>query len=456
MNTEAQEVAIPTVSAAPPSMRSPRIQRTTLSNGLTLLLVERRLLPVVDVQLIFRTGAVADNAVHAGLTSLAVDMFDEGAGDLDAIGIAEAVEDLGASLTASAGWDDIGFGVHAHAERIDAAVRIMADVVLNPTLAQNDFDRKKEQRLAGILQDRDEPRALAARAFSEIVYGAAHPYGMPLHGTAATVTQLSRQQVADFHAHHIHPGNAFIVVVGDVDRDKLVAVLERAFAGWDGEAVGQENLPSPPRATGTTIHVVDRPGAAQSELRIGAVGLARSSPDYFPVILMNTILGGSFTSRLNLNLRQDKGYTYGAGSSFTFRRWAGPFVVSTAVDTQVTADAVRQVMHEIARIRDEPVPAEELARAQSYIALGLPRTFETTADIASHVAELELYGLGDEFYDTFTDRIRAVTAADVQRVARSYLDPAALAVVLAGDFDATSESLRDLGIGPVIRRTSED
>jgi predicted Zn-dependent peptidase len=448
-------VAVP-VPEAPPAMRTPRIQRRTLSNGLGVLIVEQHTLPVVDVQLIFRTGAVVDNAVQAGLTSISVDMFDEGAGEMSAIEIAEAIEDLGASLSASAGWDDIGFGVHAHADRIDAAIAIMADVVLEPTISEADFDRKKRQRLAGILQERDEPRALAARAFGDVVFGGTHPYGKPLHGTRRTVEALTREDVVAFHNRYIHPENAFIVIAGDVEPDDMVVTLERAFGHWRGGAPTLIELPAPPAPSPTTVHVVDRPGAGQSELRIGAVGLPRSSPDYFPVIVMNTILGGSFTSRLNLNLRQDKGYTYGAGSSFSFRRWPGPFLVSTAVDTHVTADAVRQVMLEIGRIRTEAVPADELARARSYIVLGLPRTFETTSDIAGHVAELELYGLGDDFYDRFTDAILAVTAEDVQRVAASYLDPASLAVVLAGDYSATLESLRALDLGPVIRRAEEN
>ena len=447
---------MPPALGEPPVLRMPRVQRFTLSNGLLVLVVEQHAFPVFDVHLLFRTGAVVDAAETAGLTSIAVDMFDEGAGDLTALGLAEAIEDLGASLSASAGWDDIGFGIHAHTDRIAPALSLLADVIMRPTISQDDFDRKQQQRLAALLQERDEPRAVASRAFASTVFGSQHPYGRPLHGTRRTVESLTRGQVAHFHAQYIRPGNAFLVAVGDIEPERLIVTLERAFAGWDGATVAPTTLADPPAATTAAIHVIDRPGAGQSELRVGHIGLARSSPDYFPVVVMNTILGGSFTSRLNLNLRQDKGYTYGAGSNFGFRLWPGPFQVSTAVDTNVTADAVRQIMMEIARIREELVPADELARAQSYIALGLPRTFETTADIASHVSELELYGLGTAYYDEFVGRVRAVTAADVQRVAHSYLDPGAMAVVLAGDYSATEASLRELGIGPVHKRSDED
>jgi predicted Zn-dependent peptidase len=454
--TDAMHGRTAPVLAAPPALRMPRIDRYALSNGLRVLVVEMKGLPIVDVHLLIRTGALADAPRYAGRTSLAVDMLDEGAGTRSAIEIAEAIEDLGASLSASAGWDDIGFGVHAHTSRFGPALDILADVVVRPAITQTDFDRKKQQRLTALLQEKEEPRALASNLFNRVVFGPDHPYSLPMSGTRDSVVALTRNDVAAFHQSYVRPGNAFVVAVGDVDADELVAMLERSLGGWADAPVPPVVLPAAPAVVPAGVYVVDRPASPQSELRVGHAGVARTSPDYFPILVMNTILGGSFTSRLNLNLRQDKGYTYGAGSNFGFRLAAGPFLASTAVDTHVTADAVLQIMTEIRRIRDERVPGDELGRAQSYIALGLPRSFETTADIANHLAEIEIYGLGDSYYDEYVDRVRAVTAEDVQRVARQYLDPAGTVAAVAGDYAAIHDSLKALNLGEVHKRDVEE
>jgi zinc protease len=446
----------PPLLGDPPELHSPPVQRYTLSNGLRVLIVEQRGLPIVDVHLIVRGGAAIDDPPRAGLTSLAVDMLDEGAGMRSALEIAEAIEDLGASLSASASWDDVGFGIHVHTSRLQPALDILADIIIRPAIPQADFDRRKQQRLASILQDREEPRVLASQAFNAVVFGADHPYGAPLHGTRSTIEKLQREDAVAYHQKYVRPGNAFMVAVGDVRALELVTMLETAFGQWPNAPVEARRLQAPPPPPPTAIHVVDRPGSGQSELRVGTLGVRRTTPDYFPLLVLNTVLGGSFTSRLNLNLRQDKGYTYGAGSSFGFRLAEGPFVASSAVDTAVTDDAVRQILLEIGRLREELVPAAELTRAQSYIALGLPRSFETTADVASHIAEIELYGLGDSYFDAYVPQVRAVTAEDVRRVARQYLDPAAMSIVIAGDHAAIEAPLAALGAGPVHRRPLEE
>jgi predicted Zn-dependent peptidase len=446
----------PPVIGAPPELRTPEVHRHRLANGLRVLIVEQRGLPIVDMQLVIRTGASSDGAELAGLTSLAIDLLDEGAGDRSALDIAEAIEDLGAALSSGVFWDDSALSLHVHTDRLAPALAILADIVIRPAIPQPDFDRKQRERLTALLQEREEPRILAARAFGDVVFGGAHPYGRPLHGSRRSVERLTREHLVAFHTQFARPGNAFLVVVGDVRGEALVDQLELAFRGWtDAPVQGSAVLEPPPRQT-TAIHVVDRPGSAQSELRVGCVGVPRSTPDYFPILVMNTILGGSFTSRLNLNLRQARGWTYGASSSFGFRRSAGPFTVSTAVDTAVTASAVREILAEIEGLRGRLVPADELARAQSYIALGLPRSFETTADIAAHVAELEIYGLGDDYFDAYVRRVRDVAAEDVRRVAQEYLDPSAMAVVIAGDLSQIDKPLNELGIGPVLSRPAED
>ncbi|MEO5510182.1 MAG: pitrilysin family protein [Longimicrobiales bacterium] len=461
MTGEAQPLARerlvpPPVIGDPPELRTPEVHRYRLANGLRVLVVEQRGLPIVDMQLVIRTGAATDGADFAGLASLAVDLLDEGAGNRSAIDIAESIEDLGAALSSGVFWDDSALSLHVHTDRITPALAILADIVIRPTIPQVDFERKQRERLTALLQEREEPRILAARAFGDVVFGSAHPYGRPLHGSRRSVERFTREHLVAFHKQSVRPGNAFLVVVGDVRSDAVVELLELTFRGWtDAPAPVAPVLDPPPRQP-TAIHVVDRPGSGQSEVRVGCVGVPRSTADYFSLLVMNTILGGSFTSRLNLNLRQDKGWTYGASSSFGFRRSAGPFTVSTAVDTAVTASAVAEIFEEIAGLRERLVPADELARAQSYIALGLPRSFETTADIAAHVAELEIYGLGDDYFDGYVRRVRDVAAGDVLRVAQAYLDPSAMAVVIAGDLAQIQKPLNALGIGPVISRPAED
>ena len=434
----------------------PPIHRHTLANGLRVLIVEQRDLPIVDVHMFLRTGAIVDAPAAAGRTSLAVDMLDEGVTGMNAIELAEAIENLGAALYSSAGWDNIGLSIHVHSDRLTPALRILADVVLRPSLLEADFQRKKEQRLNQLLQERSEPRILASNAFNAVVFGDEHPYGAPINGTRRTIEALRPADAVTFHERFVRPSNAFVVAAGDVESVAFMQQLEDVFGSWQDAPVTVSPPPAPPVMRATSIHIVDRPGSTQSEVRIGGIGAPRVTPDYFPLIVMNTILGGAFTSRLNLNLRQEKGYTYGAGSSFGFRREAGPFVVSTAVSTDATEDTVRQILHEMERMRSERVPEEELERAKSYIALGLPRTFETSADVAGHVAELESYGLGDDWFDAYVRRIRAVTSEDVQRVARSYVTPGAAVIVIAGDRAAIEGPLRALGVGPVSERAVEE
>ena len=447
---------VPPRPGPPKPLHLPAIHRRTLKNGLRVLTIEQRDLPIVDVHLFLRTGAAQDPVDAAGLTSLAADMLDEGAGGRNAIELAEAVENLGAALYSSAGWDNVGLSIHVHSDRLDPALHLLADVVLRPSLLEADFRRRQEQRLNQLLQETAEPRILAANAFNAVVFGDEHPYGRPLHGNRQTVNALTREAVVAYHETFVRPSNAFVVAAGDVDAEAFVAQIEAIFGNWvDAPLPPRSPLPAPQRQ-GTAIHIVDRPGSGQSEVRIGTVGAPRVTPDHFALVVMNTIFGGAFTSRLNMNLRQERGYTYGAGSSFGFRREAGPFVASTAVSTDATEDTVRQVLHEMARLRNEMVPADELERARSYIALGFPRTFETSADIAGHVAEIESYGLGDAWFDDYIRRIREVTADDVMRVARTYVDPTQVAIVIAGDRATIEAPLRSLDVGPVHVRAVEE
>jgi len=443
----------PPLAGAPPRVTLPHIERRTLANGLTLLVVEKRQLPVVDVALVMRSGARADLPSVAGRAHLAADLLDEGTATRSALQIAEQADLLGASLHSRATWDETEAGLHVLSPRLAPAVELLLDVALQPAFADAEVERKRKERLAEIVQEQDEPRVVASNAFMRAVYGNAHPFGAPIGGTSASVGELDRSVLADFYSVRQRPGNAYLVVVGDVDADTFAARLEPLLGGWAATETPADAVPANDPPAGTTIYVVDRPGAPQSELRIGHPGPARGSTDYFPLLVLNTIFGGAFTSRLNSRLREEKGFTYGAGSAFAFRRDGGPFIASSAVFTGASAEAVGIVLDEMQRIRTDRVSEEELARARSYLALGLPRRLETTADILRIVSEQELHDLGDRYYDEYVERVRAVSAADVLRTAQRHLDPQHATVVVAGDYTVIAPALEALGAGPVMRVT---
>ena len=440
---------IPPLPGAAPELALPVPVRRTVANGLDVILVEQHELPVVDVRLVIRAGAAVDAPADAGRATLLADLLDEGTTTRTALQLADELEYLGAELSTEAGWDATYANLHVLRPRLDDALRLMADVVLHPTFPEEEVERKRAERLATLIQQRDEPRFLASNAFATVIYGRAHPYGISTLGTGESIRALEREDLLRTYRRYFRPGNAFLVVAGDVTMDELLPMLERHFDAWEDGAVDLPPLPEPPAATPAAVHIVDRPGAAQSEIRVGQVGVPRSTPDYFPLLVMNTMLGGSFTSRLNMNLREDKGYTYGARSGFDHRMGAGPFTAAAAVETAVTDSAVVEFLREMRRIRDERVSDAEIERAINYIAYGLARRFETTNDIASNIADAELYGLGDDYFDRYVARVRAVTADDVHRVARTYLDPAAWAIVIAGDRSAIEAKLRGLGVGEV-------
>ncbi|HUF11858.1 MAG TPA: pitrilysin family protein [Longimicrobiales bacterium] len=442
----------PPVAGPPPELSLPNPVRSTLANGLEVILVEQHELPVVDLRLVVRTGAAADAPADAGRATLLADLLDEGTTTRTSLQIADELEFLGAELHTDASWDASLVTLHVLRPRLDAALELMSDVVLHATFPDEELERKRAERLATLIQQRDEPRFLASDAFNSVLYGPEHPYGISTLGTDASVRALTREELLRTYRRFWRPGNAFLVVAGAITMNELLPMLERHFAEWENAEVGQPPLPSSPPPGVTAIHIVDKPAAAQSEIRVGQIGVARDTPDYFPLLVMNTMLGGSFTSRLNMNLREDKGYTYGARSGFDQRMAAGPFTAAAAVHTAVTDSAVIEFIREMRRIRDERVPPAELDRAKNYIAYGLTRRFETTDDIASNLADAELYSLGTDWFDRYVARVRAVTAEDVQRVANRYLDPSQWAIVIAGDRTAIEPKLRALGLGDIVIR----
>jgi predicted Zn-dependent peptidase len=439
----------------PPALTLPAIQKRTLSNGLPVWIVELHDVPVVHVTLAIGAGSGDDPEGKPGVADLAAEMLDEGAGARDALQIADAVDYLGASLSTSSTFDATLVELHVPVARLGEALPITADVALRPSFPEKELQRIREELLTSIIQAQDDPASIVQLAFPRLVFGPRHRYGTMPFGTAASVKGLSVADLRQFHARHYVPANATLIVTGDVTPASVVAQLESAFGAWKGTAPARSPVPTAAQLTARAVHLIDKPGAAQSQIRIGWVGVPRSTPDYFALRVLNTVLGGAFTSRLNQNLREQHGYAYGASSSFDMRRSAGPFFAGAAVQTDKTAEALTEFFKELEGIR-KPIAAAELDKAKNYLALQLPRNFETTARMAGSLAQIVVYDLPDDFYATFTDRVRAITPADAQRAAERYLQPDKFAVVVVGDLKVIEPGIRALNLGPVTTVAIED
>ncbi len=453
----------PDRSAAPkpgpaPALTLPAIQKHALSNGLPVWIVERHGVPVVQVNLIVKAGSASDPTSKFGVASLTAAMLDEGAGGRDALAIADAVDYLGADLSTSSSYDASFVNLHVPVARMADALAIMADVALRPSFAQKDLDRLREERLAGLKQTRDNPAAIVSVAFPLMVYGPSHRYGIGMAGTGETLPSLTTEDLRQFHGADYRPDRAALVVVGDVTPASVLPALEQQFGAWKSAtapAAASRRVTDAPQLKTRQVFIIDKPGAAQSQIRIGWVGAARSTPDYHALQVLNTILGGSFTSRLNQNLRETHGYSYGASSAFDMRLAAGPFFAGAGVQTDKTAESITEFFNELNGIL-KPVPADELAKAKNYVALRFPTAFETTRGIAGQLTQMIVYSLPDDYFATFVQRIQSVTAEDLARVAARFIQPDKLAVVVVGDRQMIEPKIKALNLGPITGLKVED
>ncbi len=433
-----------------PSLKLPAIQKHQLSNGLAVWIVEHHEVPLAQINLIVRSGSAADPIGKYGVGSLTAAMLDEGAGTRSSLELADAVEFLGANLSTSSSFDASSIRMSVPVSKLAEALPLMSDVALRPSFPATELDRLRKERLTSLLQARDNAGALVQLAFPRIVFGPTHRYGTSANGRPATIEALTVDDLKTFYRSHFRPDNATLLVVGDLTLSTALPMLEQAFGGWkaDGMVSLVAAVPNAPQLTTRQIYLVDKPEAAQSQIRIGWVGVSRATPDYAVLEVLNTILGGSFTSRLNQNLREKNGYAYGASSGFDLRLSAGPFVAAAGVQTDKTADALREFFNELSGILT-PVPAAELAKAKNYVALGFPGEFETTGDMARKLEELVSYNLPETTFSNFVPSVSAVTAADVQRAAARFIQPERMAVVVVGDLKLIEGPIRALNLGPI-------
>ena len=436
-----------------PAMHLPAVHTVTLRNGLTLAVVEMHKVPVVEVQVLVDAGTARDPADVPGLAAFAANMLTQGAGTRGALALADEVAYLGAQLTAVSDFDAVTVRLHVPSRHLEAALDLLADVLLRPQFADSEITRQRGLLATTILQQRDQPVAMASIAFPAIVLGPGHPYGHPTAGNDSTPPKLTHDRVISFYETSYRPNATKILVVGDITLGQARRLFTARLGGWPRGAVTpfpQGNAQAP---ASRSFYLIDKPGAAQSVIRIGEPGVARSTPDYATIQVLNTILGGAFTSRLNQNLRETHGYTYGASSGFAARRLPGYFVAAASVVTAKTDSSLIEFMKELRRIRDDSVPQAELDKAKQYITLQLPGAFETTGGAAARFRDVLVYNLPLNWYERFGPAVNAVTAAQVQRAARRYIDPDHFAIVVVGDRAQIEAGIKALNEGPIVYRT---
>ncbi|MBC8086663.1 MAG: insulinase family protein [Phycisphaerae bacterium] len=427
----------------------PHFETRTLGNGVRVVIAPIHNYPVVTVLAVVEAGATRDPLGCEGLAQLATRALAEGTATMNALELAERLESLGTTLDTGADWDSAIVQLTALASRVGDAFEVLSEVLRTPSFPESELERLRAERMADLAQLRAEPRGLADVYFSRLLYNDESRFARLAGGDEKSVQRLTREEIVRFHEQFFRPNATALMVVGDITVAAAMQLAEQSFGEWRGEAPPVKEPLDRARFTDARVHVVAKSDAPQSEIRVGHVAVPREHPDYFPLVVMNAILGGLFSSRLNLNLREAHAYTYGAHSAFDWRRAASPFEVSTAVETAVTADALREALSEIARMRVEPVTDAELSLATSYLDGVFPIRFETTAAVAGGLANVEIFRLASNYFDTYRERVRNVSAADVQRVAQQHLDPSRLQIIVVGDPQKIVEPLAALGVGPV-------
>jgi predicted Zn-dependent peptidase len=427
-------------------VKLPRAQEATLKNGLQVVLLEAHKVPTFNMQMVVLSGGLADKADYRGLASFTASLLREGTAKRSSKDLAEQVDALGATLTANAGLSSLTSTVAASGlvENLDQTLELFADVIRNPAFPQAEVEKYKTRTLAQLQFQRSIPQFLAAEQFQRAIYGSGHPASL-IAPPADSIKKLTSKDLADFHATYYRPNNAILAIVGDVTMKDIMPKLEKAFGDWQRGDVPTVSIPPAPAQTDSRIYLIDRPGSVQTVLQLGTLGIERTSPDYFAVLLADRVLGGGPSGRLFLNLREDKGYTYGAYSNFGGSKFRGTWISSSEVRTDVTEGAMKEFMYELNRLRNETVPAEELDNAKRAIIGSFALSLEQPATLLQNIITQKLYNLPADYWDTYPQHVAAITPADVQRVAQKYIDLGHLQVVAVGDASKARDILAKYG-----------
>jgi predicted Zn-dependent peptidase len=446
MMTTANPLRPPATS--PRTYHFPSFERRHLANGLTLWLVPLPDRELVNVHLLVDAGAATEDEAHGGVAALTAQLLVTGTRRLDAAAFAEATERLGIEVSSESSWDSARAAFQALPERLEDGLALLTEMLREPRFDEGEFERLRAERLADIMQSRADPGRLADEMFLRHVYAAEVPYRRPSAGTPETVADLGRDDVVAFHDKNYRPASAHLIVAGRFDADAVQRAAERLLDDWRGQGPGHRSIRAIP-AGGRRIVLVDRPGSVQSELRVGQVGIARHDPRYFRALVMSALLGGVFGSRLNLRLREELGYTYGAHASFDARRSAGPFTARAAVQTEVTVPAIRELLGQLDRMRDQAPEDDELREVKDFLIGVFPLRFETTGGVTAAIEPLAVYDLPTDYWQDYRARLDEVMPADTLQVARELIEPDQLLILLTGDASRLRDQLDEASFGPM-------
>ena len=427
-------------------VKLPKAQEATLSNGLRVVLLENHRVPVVSMQMVILSGGLADPADYHGLALFTAALLREGTTTRKSKDIAEQTETLGTQLTANSGLSSLTTNVNAFGlvENLDTMLDIYADVVRNPTFPKEEVDKYKTRQLQQLSFQRSIPQFLAQEHFVRAIYGGSHPAGL-VAPPAESLKRVSSPDLAKFHSTYYRPNNAMLAIVGDVSLKQILPKLEKAFGGWQRADVPPINIPAAPAQGAARIQLIDRPGSVQTVLQLGNLGIERTNEDYFAMLVMNQVLGAGPAARLFLNLREKNGYTYGAYSNFNGSKFRGTLISSSEVRTDVTEGAMKEFMYELKRMRDEKVSAVELENAKRAIVGGFALSLESPQQLLNNIVTQKLYELPANYWDTYPQKVQAITADDIQRVAQKYVDLSHLQIVAVGDASKTREIMAKFG-----------
>jgi len=427
-------------------VKFPSYYEKTLPNGLKVIVIENHEQPIVYVSFVVKSGSTYDGELP-GLASVTAELLTKGTKTRSATQIAEEIDFVGGSLNATASWDATNVSVLVLKKYLGVGIDILQDVVLNPTFPEEEIERVRTQRLASIKQSKAEAGYLAGVRFSKELF-AGHPYANESGGNEESIQKMKRDDLVKFYQTHFIPNNSFIIFAGDITPSEALPLVEKYFGGWKKGKNPHREFQTVKDVNQTRVVIVDKPGAVQSAIRIGHLGIERKNKDYVKVYTLNTLLGGYFNSRINMNLRETHGYTYGASSFFDARLYPGPFIISTDVRNEVTDSSIVEIIKELKRMIEEPVPEDELKMAKDYIVGSFPLQIETPAQVASRVMTIEIYGLPKDFYDRFREEVKKITAKDIQETARRYLRPDKLLIVVSGNSKQIKPVLEKFG--PVV------
>ncbi|UCF38201.1 MAG: insulinase family protein [Acidobacteriota bacterium] len=439
-------------SAGGVALRLPDVSQFQLPNGLKVLLVEHQELPLVQLNLVVDGGWTADPVDRPGLSRLTSDLLDEGTASRNALELAEQVKSLGLRLSSNSSFDSATISLNSLRRHLPAGLEIIADLLLNPTFPEAELERKKQEYLAQILVEESEPFTVGLKSFFKLLYGEGHPYAQPFTGTGTreSLEQITRNELVSYFDTYFRPNNSTLIVVGAVSQTDITPLLEEKLKNWKSQPIPEILVPDRPLLAESAVYVIDKPGAAQSVLIAGHEGILRTSPDFPATELANTILGAKFTSRLNSNLREDKGYTYGSRSYFSSRKSRGPFFAYAQVQTEVTREALTEMVKELKGIRGEiPITEEELQDTKNYITLGYPQEFETIGQLALKLVDVVNFGLPLDYFASYVEKIRSVSLQEAEHAAEVNIRPSRMLFIIVGDSEKIRPGIEAMELGPL-------